>query len=81
MENIKSAHEFFLERLDLTSTQTPTTSIVEIMIEFSKAHVKKALYEASCSAQVDCDCDAYIEGNVFVSEESIVNAYPLTNII
>jgi hypothetical protein len=50
---------------------------VEIMIEFAKMHVEAALKEASEKALVYADEGGYSE---FVDEQSILNAYPLTNI-
>ena len=50
---------------------------VSIMIEFAKMHVEAALKEASEKAIVYADEGGYSE---FVDEQSILNAYPLTNI-
>jgi hypothetical protein len=51
--------------------------IVQAMIEFAKLHVKAALKAASKNAQTECD-----EGGElgFVNKETILDAYPLTNI-
>jgi hypothetical protein len=51
--------------------------IAQAMIEFAKLHVKLALKAASENAQTECD-----EGGElgFVNKETILDAYPLTNI-
>ena len=51
--------------------------IVQAMIEFAKLHVEAALKAASENAQTECD-----EGGElgFVNRETILDAYPLTNI-
>ena len=51
--------------------------IVQAMIEFAKLHVEAALKAASANAQTECD-----EGGElgFVNKETILDAYPLTNI-
>ena len=51
--------------------------IVQAMIEFAKLHVEAALKAASENAQTECD-----EGGElgFVNKETILDAYPLTNI-
>jgi hypothetical protein len=54
------------------------------LVEFAKLHVEQALKEASENAFVD---NNYQQGSVWdsddfeVNKESILNAYPLTNII
>ncbi len=47
-----------------------------LAIEFVKLHVEAALKEASEKAIIDYD----IGGYSFVSKQSILNSYPLTNI-
>ena len=51
--------------------------ITQAMIKFAKMHVEAALKEASENAIVYADEGGYSE---FVDEQSILNAYPLTNI-
>lgn len=51
---------------------------VDFLVEFAKLHVKAALKEASEKAGVYADEGGYSE---FVDEDSILNAYPLSNII
>lgn len=52
----------------------------DLMIEFAKMHVKKALEEAAKKAEID-SVDSFTQGITFyVSERSIVNSYPLENI-
>jgi hypothetical protein len=52
-------------------------NIEEFMIEFAQMHVTEALKQASKKALVYADEGGYSE---FVDEDSILNAYPLTNI-
>ena len=53
---------------------------LDLMIEFAKYHVEKALEEASELATTDCEPD-YRGGTWYtVDKESILNAYPLENI-
>ena len=48
----------------------------KLMIEFAKLHVEAALKEASEKATTD----GYGDGYAGIDEDSILNAYPLTNI-
>jgi hypothetical protein len=72
---MKTAREFYLEQ-DLGY-------IEDYMIEFAKMHVQEALKEAVEKAKIKYEysgntgseyCDEYVDHN------SILNAYPLTNI-
>lgn len=54
----------------------------EAMIEFAKLHVEAALKAASEKGEVDVEmCMGQRTGVVTIDENSIINAYPLTNII
>jgi hypothetical protein len=81
MENdIPTALEFFIK-------QKTYTNIEQFMIEFAKLHVQAALKEASEKVRQIEDPYAYT-GNTgseypadyIVDKDSILNAYPLTNI-
>ncbi len=51
-------------------------------IEFAKLHVEAALIEASAKATTSDDIDGDSgEGSFWVNKESILSAYPLSNII
>jgi len=74
--DIPTALEFFIK-------QKTYTNIEQFMIEFAKLHVQAALKEASEKAKIKYEysgntgseyCDEYVDHN------SILNAYPLTNI-
>jgi hypothetical protein len=52
---------------------------VIIMIEFAKLHVEVALKAASEKADLDCDEESDDNG-ISVNKDSILKAYPLTNI-
>lgn len=59
------------------------SNVEKLMIEFAKLHVEAALKEASKKAE--CCTDAIVDlGHTiieaYVEEDSILNAYPLTNI-
>jgi len=66
----------------------PTVSISdahEAMIEFAKLHVLSALTNASRKVLLGVDLYDYIEetfsSDEWFDKESILNAYPLTNIV
>jgi hypothetical protein len=73
--NIPTAEDFFAEHcVEIDST------VAKQMIEFAKLHVTAALNEAANAADVtviDVDITGVIWG---VDVNSILNAYPLTNI-
>jgi hypothetical protein len=73
--NLLPTAEQFLNR-DESGVFTEV-DIVQAMIEFAKLHVKLALKAASENAQTECD-----EGGElgFVNKETVLDAYPLTNI-
>ena len=55
--------------------ENSTLNIPDVLIEFAKLHVKKALEEAVERAVI-----TYDRGVEYVDKDSILNAYPLTNI-
>jgi hypothetical protein len=70
---MKTAREFYLEQ-DLGY-------IEDYMIEFAKMHVQEALKEACCNVDFDMiSTTDHSEELAVVNENSILNAYPLTNI-
>ena len=84
MSKIPTVEEFFKKYSDNTFLSegyyeylVEKDSFKEALIEFAKLHVQAALKEASKKAQVYADEGGYSE---FVDEDSILNAYPLTNI-
>jgi hypothetical protein len=76
MENKIPTAEEFLNNKGITGIQADTIS--NWMIEFAKLHVEAALKESSEKATVYSDEGGYSK---FVDEQSILNSYPLTNII
>lgn len=68
MKNIPTAKEF-LNRDE--SGVFNEVDITQAMIEFAKLHVTAALKATA---------DDYSEGSSDIVQESIINAYPLTNI-
>jgi hypothetical protein len=73
--NIPTARQFYDNHI--------SDDCVVMMIEFAKMHVQEALKEASEKAKIKYEysgntgseyCDEYVDHN------SILNAYPLTNI-
>lgn len=81
MSKIPTAEELFQDRI-FSEFDAITT---ELMIEFAKLHVQKALLFASNSAQLEQNGEIYDyfddpEGDVTVNKESILNSYPLENI-
>jgi hypothetical protein len=72
---IPTAEEFLQN-----SNKTTFNAIEETMIEFAKIHVAAALNEAANEADVEAvDADMY--GVIWcVDVNTILNAYPLTNI-
>lgn len=75
--NIPTAEDFLRERYNLYKDIRS-----EDLIEFTKLHVKAALNAAYTNAKVWVDDDPQPFGGPFkgVEEESILNAYPLSNI-
>lgn len=76
-ENILRKHLIQKLEANLTSNDDRAEAINNAMLEFAKNHVEAALKEASEKASVYADEGGYSE---FVDEDSILNAYPLTNI-
>lgn len=75
MANLPTAEEF----LDLQHNIIPSTEfdIRKVMIEFAKLHVEEALKEASEKGLVEANEGGYTS---FLDKDSILTAYPLTNI-
>jgi|APGre2960657373_1045057.scaffolds.fasta_scaffold158236_1 hypothetical protein len=87
MNNIPTAEEWLKH---FEENAYPDTPISECMIEFAKLHVKaqqEAILEKvsmvkDCGRKDDIGCDAVFCRNCLetIDKESILNAYPLTNI-
>ena len=80
MENNIPTAEEFLKRENLPTDILSGDDINYAMIEFAKLHVEMALKEASNNAE-GIDADNYYVPNSCIDKQSILNAYPLTNII
>jgi hypothetical protein len=79
MKDIPTAKELFDKMLEENDECTST----EMMIEFAKLHVEKALKEAGKKAKVNAisDGDTGYEYKDFdVNQDSILNSYPPSNI-
>ena len=74
MKNLPTAEEFIEQTYSFVPFELD--QITELMQEFAKIHVEAVLKEASEKAIIDYD----IGGYSFVSKQSILNSYPLTNI-
>ena len=72
MSKIPTALEFISNAHDISME-----NIHYFMIEFAKLHVEEALKEANRKVIVTY---YYDEGGIRVNKDSILNAYPLTNI-
>lgn len=55
-------------------------NIPDLMIEFAKLHVEAALKAAAEKGQVDFEPEDYDGSTAHINKESILSAYPLTNI-
>lgn len=66
----------YSEEIDETSLKEAS----EWMIAFTKLHVEAALKTASERAIAKENLAAYGTGEIWVDKQSILNAYPLTNI-
>jgi hypothetical protein len=73
-EFLKNNEEYYME-----IEESP--EIFEMMIEFAKIHVQEALKQASEKAQAYNKPKFSSDINPQVDMESILNAYPLENII
>lgn len=77
MENkIPTAEEFFNNKGIFGSMEE---RLSQYAIEFAKLHVEAALKDASNNAE-GIDADNYYVPNSCIDKQSILNAYPLTNI-
>ena len=73
---MKTAAEFFDEG--------NFNNVTDMLIEFAKMHVQEALRLASVEAEVEHELSNPYDSNseyTIVNKESILNAYPLENII
>lgn len=75
--NIKTAEEFVLDSYELNYVDS---ELIEIMVNFAKMHVQKALEAALNNAEIDSVNMGASEFQDVVSSESILTAYPLENI-
>lgn len=67
--------------IDFLDIQKVIKLLAEDKVEFAQFHVQKALKEASKKAEVIDGFDiGLISMKASVDEDSIINAYPLTNI-
>lgn len=64
---------------DGTQSTITFLNVKKLMIEFAKLHVKAALKAASEDAE-GVDGDDYYVPNSSINKQSILQAYPLTNI-
>ena len=76
---MKTAEEFLLQKPFIHGMTRADQAIA--MIEFAKLHVKEALKQASEKAQAYNKPKFSSDINPQVDMESILNAYPLENII
>jgi hypothetical protein len=77
---ITTAEEFYLketgwESLDSFEEFDHPKDVVKYMVEFAKYHIEQALQEAYKKADLE-----YYGDEVCYNKESILNAYPLTNV-
>lgn len=86
MEKIQTAKEY-LKKLDEESGTIWTEddeSICNALKDFAKLHVEAALKAAAENADLHPESNCYCEGGYCsktrVDEDSILNAYPLSNI-
>jgi hypothetical protein len=86
MEKLPTAEEFAkyeltLQHINLNEKTSWKWSDVQIlMITFAKLHVQAALQVASETARAKEDPADYGTGEIWVDKQSILSAYPLTNI-
>jgi len=80
MSNIPTVEETYLK---YTKCVMNHGDIKKAMVEFAKLHVEIALREASEKATTKEDVAIFAEGTYrtqIIDRDSILNAYPLTNI-
>jgi hypothetical protein len=80
MKNIPTAEETLKNWQNKYQTSKPriNESLIDVMKEFAKLHVEAALQDASEKSTVIRDEEFYTISHV--NKNSILNAYPLTNI-
>jgi len=75
---IQTAEEFLSKNIDYVLENDCKEDVKTAMIEFAKLHVEAALKNASEKSTVIRDEEFYTISHV--DKDSILNAYPLTNI-
>jgi hypothetical protein len=75
---IQTAEEFLSKNIDYVLENDCKEDVKTAMIEFAKLHVESALKNASEKSTVIRDEEFYTISHV--NKNSILNAYPLTNI-
>ena len=75
---IQTAEEFLSKNIDYVLENDCKEDVKTAMIEFAKLHVEYALKNASEKSTVIRDEEFYTISHV--NKNSILNAYPLTNI-
>jgi hypothetical protein len=83
MENkIPTAEDFFIDNklIPFHTDSFHMKEIHKIMIEFAKLHVEAALKEASENAELKYRINDISCNDKILNKNSILNAYPLTNI-
>ena len=78
MSKIPTAEEFLTisDEFEVLETRKQEEVVTKTMIEFAKLHVEAALKEANRKVIVTY----YYNEGIRVNKDSILNAYPLTNI-
>ena len=79
-----TAEEFLRNSSVTSSDRYDFLSKQELMIEFAKMHVQEALRIASVEAEVEHELSNPYDPNSeyqIVNKDSILNAYPLENIV
>lgn len=79
MKNIPTAAEYVQLNFD-SIDEFDFESNRRNLIEFARIHVEAALKEASEKAELEYSHTEYGDDIMKVDKESILNAYPLTNI-
>lgn len=85
MSNIKTAKEVIKEQFGVSihsnnSAPMDKGECIVCMIEFAKMHVELALTKANEEAIAIIISDDFVDAEVEIDEDSILNSYPLENI-
>lgn len=80
MEKLPTAEELLKlkETFDINHPTVSISDAIEAMIEFAKLHIEAALKAASEKSTIIRDEEFYTIS--YIDKNSILNAYPLTNI-